>query len=159
MSLELKHQSWWFPRYWQFNKQYHGGYLLICLIFWPIFITLRCDWHLIKRSFQGLSVAISTMRIIKELMEIWLNEVCDRCHASIIPQTYNDTYTILIIACVHWTILGFPCVCLCHQETQCIVMPQANFLQKITFNTLYTNRFSIRICSRTLSISSEHNTI
>ena len=33
---------------------------------------------LIKRSFQGLSVAIETMRIIEELMEIWLNEVCDR---------------------------------------------------------------------------------
>jgi len=39
------------------------------------------------------------------------------------------------------------------------VMPQANFPQKITFDTLYTNGFSIRICSRTLSISSEHNTI
>jgi len=32
---------------------------------------------LIKRSFQELSVAVETMRIIKELMEIWLNEVCD----------------------------------------------------------------------------------
>ena len=33
-----------------------------------------------------------------------------------------------------------------------VVTPQANFLQKITFDTLYTNRFLIRICSRTLSI-------
>jgi len=39
------------------------------------------------------------------------------------------------------------------------VMPQANFLQKITFDTHYTNGFSIRICSRTLSMSSECNTI
>jgi len=39
------------------------------------------------------------------------------------------------------------------------VMPQANFLQKITFDMLYTNGFLIRICSRTLSISSECNTI
>jgi len=39
------------------------------------------------------------------------------------------------------------------------VTPQANFPWKITFDTLYTNGFSIRICSRTLSISSEHNTI
>ena len=31
----------------------------------------------IERSFQGLSVAIETVRIVKELMEIWLNEVCD----------------------------------------------------------------------------------
>jgi len=32
---------------------------------------------LIERSFQGLSVAIETMRIIEELVEIWPNEVCD----------------------------------------------------------------------------------
>jgi len=32
---------------------------------------------LIERSFQGLSGAIETVEIIKELMEIWLNEVCD----------------------------------------------------------------------------------
>jgi len=39
------------------------------------------------------------------------------------------------------------------------VMLQANFPQKITFDTLYTNRFSIKIRSRTLSIPSEYNTI
>jgi len=33
---------------------------------------------LIERSFQGLSGAIETVRIIKELVEIWPNEVCDR---------------------------------------------------------------------------------
>ena len=32
---------------------------------------------LIERSFQGLSGAVKTMGIVKELMEIWLNEVCD----------------------------------------------------------------------------------
>jgi len=32
---------------------------------------------LIERSIQGLSIAIKTMRIIEELMEIWPNEVCD----------------------------------------------------------------------------------
>ena len=31
----------------------------------------------IERSFQGLSVAIKTVRINEELMEIWPNEVCD----------------------------------------------------------------------------------
>jgi len=40
-----------------------------------------------------------------------------------------------------------------------IVMPQANFLWKVTFDTLYTNKFLIRVRSRTLSISSECNTI
>ena len=34
---------------------------------------------MIERSFQGLSVAIKTMRIVEELIEIWLNEVCDKC--------------------------------------------------------------------------------
>jgi len=32
---------------------------------------------LIKRSFQGLSIAIETVRIVEELVEIWPNEVCD----------------------------------------------------------------------------------
>jgi len=32
----------------------------------------------IKSSFQGLSIAIKTMKIVKELVEIGLNEVFDR---------------------------------------------------------------------------------
>jgi len=40
-----------------------------------------------------------------------------------------------------------------------VTMLQANLLWKITFDILYTNRFVIRIHSRTLSISSGHNTI
>ena len=32
----------------------------------------------IKRSFQGLLGAIKTVGIVKELMEIWPNEVCDK---------------------------------------------------------------------------------
>ena len=39
------------------------------------------------------------------------------------------------------------------------IMPQINFPQKITSNILYTNGFLIRICSGTLSIFSECNTI
>ena len=31
----------------------------------------------IERSFQGLFVAIETVRIDEELMEIWPNKVCD----------------------------------------------------------------------------------
>jgi len=38
-------------------------------------------------------------------------------------------------------------------------MLQVNFLQKITFDKLYNNGFLIGICSRTLSISLECNTI
>ena len=36
----------------------------------------------IERSFQGISVAIETVRIDGELMEIWANEVCDTPIAS-----------------------------------------------------------------------------
>ena len=32
----------------------------------------------IENSFQGLSIAIETVRINEELMEIWLNKVCDK---------------------------------------------------------------------------------
>ena len=77
MSLELKLRSWQFLRYWRFNKRYYGGYQLICLISQPILIASRCDWYRSKRSFQGLSIAIETVRIVEELVEIWPNEVCD----------------------------------------------------------------------------------
>jgi len=40
-----------------------------------------------------------------------------------------------------------------------VVMLQANFPQKITFDKLYNNGFLIEICSRTLSIFSERNII
>jgi len=29
-------------------------------------------------SFQGLSVAVKTVRIVEELMEIWPNKVCNK---------------------------------------------------------------------------------
>jgi len=44
-------------------------------------------------------------------------------------------------------------------RTNITVTPQVNFPWKITFDILYTNGFSIRIRSRTLSISSERNII
>jgi len=37
---------------------------------------------LIESSFQGLSVVFEAVRIVKELMEIWLNEVCDTLDAQ-----------------------------------------------------------------------------
>ena len=75
--LKAKFRSWRFPRYWQFNKQYYSSYQLICLISRPLLIASRCWIVSIERSFQGLSVAIKTVRINKELVEIWPNEVCD----------------------------------------------------------------------------------
>jgi len=45
------------------------------------------------------------------------------------------------------------------QDSNSIVMPQVNFLQKITFDKLYNNGFLIGVHSRTLFIFSECNTI
>ena len=53
MSLELKLRSWWFPRYWRFNKWYYGSYQLIYLISQPPLITSRRDWYLSKGLFKG----------------------------------------------------------------------------------------------------------
>jgi len=51
--LKAKLRSWQFPRYWWFSKRYHGGYLLICLISWPLLITLWHDWYQSKGLFKG----------------------------------------------------------------------------------------------------------
>jgi len=48
---------------------------------------------LIERSFQGLLGTIETMRIIEELMEIWLNEVCDREEGYL--DVFKDNYLIV----------------------------------------------------------------
>ena len=56
---------------------------------------------LIIRSFWGLFIAVETMRIVEELMEIWLNEVCDtRLLANEGPAIYvvhlNRYFVILL---------------------------------------------------------------
>jgi len=58
MSLEPKLRSWQFLRYWWFNKRYHGGYLLICLISWPILIASRRDWYRSKGLLKGFKLAL-----------------------------------------------------------------------------------------------------
>jgi len=44
---------WWFPRYWQSNMWYYGGYLSICSIAQPILIASRHDWYWLKGLFKG----------------------------------------------------------------------------------------------------------
>jgi len=48
---------------------------------------------LIESSSQGLLGAIETMRIIEELIEIWLNEVCDSEKGYL--DTFKDNYLIV----------------------------------------------------------------
>jgi len=48
----------------------------------------------IERFFQGLSVAVETVRIIEELVEIWLNEVCDKDNLKDVIQSLVDIYPL-----------------------------------------------------------------
>jgi len=56
--LKAKLRSWRFPRYWWFNKQYHSGYQLICLISQPLLIDLRRDWYRSKGLLKGFKLAL-----------------------------------------------------------------------------------------------------
>jgi len=81
----------------------------------------------IERSFQGLSVAIETVRIYGELMEIWPNEVCNTLCISciLLIQLLHSLYTTflwlsydLIYVTLHCDIWHFPTL------LPCIVSPK-----------------------------------
>jgi len=65
MSLELNLRSWQFPRYWWFNKQYHSGYQLICLISQPLLIASRRDWYLSKGLLKGFPYPLRPWESLK----------------------------------------------------------------------------------------------
>ena len=88
MSLEPKLRSWQFLRYWWFNKQYHGGYQLICLISWPILIASRRDWYLSKGLFKSFPQPLRLWKLSKNWWRYgWMKFVTlapwDRCHKFI----------------------------------------------------------------------------
>jgi len=56
--LKAKLRSWRFLRYWWFNKWYHGGYQLICLISRPLLIASRRDWYLSKGLLKGFKLVL-----------------------------------------------------------------------------------------------------
>jgi len=56
--LKAKLRLWRFPRYWRFNKWYHGGYQLICLISWPLLIASGRDWYWSKGLLKGFKLAL-----------------------------------------------------------------------------------------------------
>jgi len=58
LSLEPKLRFWQFPRYWWFNKRYHGGYQFICLISWPLLIASKRDWYRSKGLLKGFKLAL-----------------------------------------------------------------------------------------------------
>ena len=63
--LKAKLRSWRFPRYWQFNKRYHGGYQLICLISWPLLIASRHDWYRSKGLLKGFKLVLRPWELSK----------------------------------------------------------------------------------------------
>ena len=65
--LKVKLRSWQFLRYWWFNKWYHGGYQLICLISRPLLIASRRDWYRSKGLFKGFPYPLRPW----EPMENW----------------------------------------------------------------------------------------
>jgi len=88
--LKAKLRSWQFLRYWWFNKQYHGGYQLICLISWPLLITSRCDWYQLKCIFKGFWVLLILWESSKNWWRYgWMKFVTPRIRLS--PNTENNT--------------------------------------------------------------------
>jgi len=88
MSLELKLRSWQFLRYWWFNKRYHSGYQLICLISRPILIASRCDWYISKGLFKSFPQPLRPWKLSKNWWRYgWMKFVTlapwDRCHEFI----------------------------------------------------------------------------
>jgi len=65
LSLEPKLRSWQFLRYWWFNKWYHSGYQLICLISWPLLIALRPDWYRYKGLLKGFKLVLRLWELSK----------------------------------------------------------------------------------------------
>jgi len=65
LSLEPKLRLWRFLRYWWFNKQYHGGYQLICLISQPLLIASRRDWYRSKGLLKGFKLALRLWELLK----------------------------------------------------------------------------------------------
>ena len=88
--LKAKLRSWRFLRYWWFNKWYHSGYLLICLISWPLLIASRRDWHQLKGLFKGSQEPLRLCELSKNWWRYsWMKFV-------ILPPLYKKTpYTWL----------------------------------------------------------------
>jgi len=63
--LKAKLRSWRYPRYWRFNKRYHGGYQLICLISQPLLITSGRDWYRSKGLSKGFKLALGPWESLK----------------------------------------------------------------------------------------------
>ena len=80
-----------------------------------------------------------------------LLQTCQICHSDNSSAKFQPLLSFHAQSGTSMSTLGFHTYLYPIIQTA-TVMLQANFPWKITFNTLYTNRFLIRICSRTLSI-------
>ena len=92
--LKAKLRSWWFSRYWRFNKRYHSGYQLICLISRPILIASRCDWYRSKGLLKGFKLALRPWESSKNWWRYGrMKFVTESCHhLSYLLVTVNISF-------------------------------------------------------------------
>ena len=147
MSLEPKLRSWRFPRYWQFNKRYHSGYQLICLISRPILISSRCDWYLSKGLFKGF---LQPLRPWESSKNWWRYEDLNVCTwTSLITHRQSfvlflEQRTASIQLSYHYFKYKGTTICRTIDSNQVIIYTSA---QTITF--LYIRTHSLRIRPQT----------
>ena len=70
--LKAKLRSWQFPRYWRFNKWYHGSYQLICLIsrqYWSLRDVTGIDRKVFWRALSSLWDRGNRRRIGEDMAE------------------------------------------------------------------------------------------
>ena len=98
--LKAKLRSWRFPRYWWFNKRYHGGYQLICLISRPILIASRRDWYLSKGLLKGFKLALRQWELSKNWWRYGRMKFVTQC-LLVSAQLWDISGIFWILICYH----------------------------------------------------------
>ena len=107
MSLEPNLRLWQFPRYWWFNKWYHGGYQLICLISRPILIASRHDWYRSKGLFKGFPQPLRLWESLKNWWRYgWIKFVTYSLHLKH-STTITSCLLIILSSTPHYITLLF----------------------------------------------------
>ena len=98
--LKAKLRLWWFPRYWRFNKRYHGGYQLICLISRPLLIASRRDWYRSKgflRAFRSHWDRENWWRIDGDMAEWSLWQEVSHMSKALIKRSLGSLFSHLYL--------------------------------------------------------------
>jgi len=141
--LKAKLRSWWFPRYWWFNKQYHGGYQLICLISRPLLIASKRDWYWSKGLFKGFKPVLRPWESLKNWwrygrMKFMTTTTIVTIHfISHSPHITHHVTTLSCIVTVRWPFCDW-----CHTFCDCDMtpFPHSTFIVVIQLNKRNENR-------------------